>query len=150
LDPPGIENPASLMSNDPGLPKNFLASCLMLLLSECPAHGYDLVERLQPFGFDGSDPGGIYRGLRGLESRGSVASTWRPSAVGPARRVYELTAQGEAELRVRRRELAHAHELLSDFLERCPGAVAWEQRRPRGDDLQVPRMALHPPGTTGT
>jgi poly-beta-hydroxybutyrate-responsive repressor len=106
------------MPNDPALPKNFLTSCLLLLLRERPDHGYDLVERLAPFGFDGSDPGRVYRALRLLESRGHVRSAWRPSAVGPARRVYELTPTGEIELQLKGRELAHAHEDLVAFLGR--------------------------------
>jgi PadR family transcriptional regulator PadR len=106
------------MPNDPALPKNFLTSCLLLLIAERPDHGYDLVERLERFGFDGSDPGHVYRALRGLESRGLVRSAWRPSAVGPARRVYELTPQGEAELHLKARDLARADEILVGFLQR--------------------------------
>ena len=33
-----------------GLPKNFLRPCLLLLLSEGQAHGYDLLVRLADFG----------------------------------------------------------------------------------------------------
>ncbi|MCA1680840.1 MAG: helix-turn-helix transcriptional regulator, partial [Actinobacteria bacterium] len=48
----------------PALPKNFLRPCLLLLLREAPAHGYELLDRLRAFGFEGSDPGGLYRALR--------------------------------------------------------------------------------------
>ena len=54
----------------PALPKNFLRPCLLLLLREERAHGYDLLERIQSLGFDGSDPGGLYRALRALENDG--------------------------------------------------------------------------------
>src|SRR4028118_363495 len=46
------------------LPKNFLRPCLLLLLREHPAHGYDLLERLRPLGFNRDDPGRLYRALR--------------------------------------------------------------------------------------
>ena len=40
-----------------GLPRNFLRPCVLLLLREEPAHGYDLLERLRPLGFTRDDPG---------------------------------------------------------------------------------------------
>src|SRR3954466_16360208 len=76
------------------LPKNFLRPCLLLLLREHPAHGYELLERLRPLGFTRDDPGRLYRALRGLESEGVVDSAWEASASGPDRRIYELTRPG--------------------------------------------------------
>ena len=84
------------LSNEPALPKGFLQHCLLLLLGEHATHGYDLVERLRPFGFDGSDPGGTYRALRAMERRNLVKSSWEDSEAGPHRRVYELTDEGRA------------------------------------------------------
>ncbi len=55
------------------LPKNFLRPCLLLLLHESPAHGYELRERLRPLGFNRDDPGRLYRALRTLEEAGLVA-----------------------------------------------------------------------------
>ena len=51
----------------PTLPKSFLRPCVLLLLREEPAQGYDLIERLRPLGFYRPDPGGLYRTLRALE-----------------------------------------------------------------------------------
>ena len=64
---------------DPLLPKGFLRPCLLLLLREEPAHGYDLLERVQSLGIDGSDPGGLYRAaLAGEgEARALVLGTVR-------------------------------------------------------------------------
>nr|MBA3788699.1 helix-turn-helix transcriptional regulator [Actinomycetota bacterium] len=72
----------------PALPKSFLRPCLLLLLREQPAHGYELLERLRPLGFAGDDPGGLYRTLRALERDGLVHSAWEPSQSGPNRRIY--------------------------------------------------------------
>ena len=55
-----------------GLPKDFLRPCLLLLLREGDAHGYQLADSLEAFGFDHSDPGALYRALRRLESDGLV------------------------------------------------------------------------------
>jgi len=101
------------------LPKNFLRPCLLLLLHESPAHGYDLRERLRPLGFSRDDPGRLYRALRTLEAGGLVRSTWQPSTGGPDRRTYELTRAGEERLREAAAELQAMHTILDTFLCRC-------------------------------
>ena len=114
------------MPSEHGLPKNFLRPCLLLLLREQPAHGYDLLERLRPLGFAGDDPGGLYRALRGLEQDGHVRSSWQPSSTGPDRRIYDLTRSGMEELHRRAKELAHARETLGLFLSRYGEFVSLE------------------------
>jgi PadR family transcriptional regulator, regulatory protein PadR len=111
------------MANEAALPKHFLRRCLLLLLRERADYGYDLVERLAAFGFDGSDPGGVYRALRGMERDRLVRSAWRPSGAGPYRRVYELTFAGQRELARGATELAHCQEMLGTFIERYAGNV---------------------------
>ncbi|MEJ7781907.1 MAG: helix-turn-helix transcriptional regulator [Solirubrobacteraceae bacterium] len=108
----------------PALPKNFLRPCLLLLLREQQAHGYELLERLRPFGFEGSDPGGLYRSLRKLEGEGLVSSAWEPSSFGPARRIYEITRAGMEELHDRAKGLAEARRTLDTFLGRYEEFVA--------------------------
>ena len=108
----------------PTLPKNFLRPCLLLLLREQPAHGYELLERLRPFGFEGSDPGGLYRSLRKLEGEGLVRSAWEASSFGPARRIYEITRVGMEELHDRAKGLAEARGTLDTFLGRYEEFVA--------------------------
>jgi len=106
------------MSTEPALPRNFLRPCLLLLLREQPAHGYDLLERLRSLGFDRDDPGGLYRSLRSLERDGLVCSAWERSTSGPDRRTYELTRAGMEELHARTKALAEARETLDIFLSR--------------------------------
>jgi PadR family transcriptional regulator PadR len=107
------------MPTDPTtLPKNFLRPCLLLLLREQRAHGYELLERLRPLGFAGDDPGGLYRALRSLERDGLVRSAWEASSSGPDRRTYELTRHGMEELHRAVRALAAARDVLDVFLSR--------------------------------
>ena len=107
------------MSGDaPLLPKNFLRPCLLLLLREQPAHGYDLLERLRPLGLAGDDPGGLYRALRALEREGLVHSEWEPSTEGPQRRCYELTRAGHEQLHRLAKSVAAARTTLDLFLSR--------------------------------
>ena len=100
------------------LPKNFLRPCLLLLLLEQPAHGYDLLERLRPLGFDRDDPGRLYRALRALEQDRLVRSAWEPSENGPDRRIYELTRAGLEELHATAAAVGGTRELLDVFLSR--------------------------------
>src|SRR5262249_27765803 len=100
------------------LPKNFLRPCLLLLLRERPAHGYDLLEQLRAFGFTRDDPGRLYRALRGLEEDGLVRSAWEKSQSGPDRRIYELTREGGEALHEQVKLLALATQTLEGFLAR--------------------------------
>jgi PadR family transcriptional regulator PadR len=115
-------------SAPPLLPRNFLRACLLLLLREQPAHGYELLERLQPFGFDGSDPGGLYRTLRGLEEEGLVRSAWQASQAGPDRRIYDLTRAGMEALHLQAKALASGTEIMGDFISRYEEFVALKRK----------------------
>jgi PadR family transcriptional regulator PadR len=116
------------------LPKNFLRPCLLLLLHEAPAHGYELRERLRPLGFSRDDPGRLYRALRALENAQLVRSAWQSSSGGPDRRTYELTRAGEERLREAAEELQAMHGILDMFLCRCGDdpAVRGAPRQVRG------------------
>lgn len=105
-------------SPSPPLPKRFLRGCLLLLLREQPSHGYELLERLHPLGFDRDDPGTLYRTLRALERDGLVRSAWERSSEGPDRRIYELTRVGMEELHAQALALAGARRTLDVFLSR--------------------------------
>ena len=83
-----------------GLPRNYLRPCLLLLLAEGTAHGYELLDQVADLGLDRVDPGGLYRCLRAMDEEGLVRSSWEPSASGPARRTYELTDEGREWLHV--------------------------------------------------
>jgi PadR family transcriptional regulator PadR len=101
-------------------PRSFLRPCLLLLLREAPAHGYDLLERLGPFGwtFSASDPGRLYRTLRRLEEEGLVNSYWEPSPGGPSRRVYDITTAGLEELQGSAKALIETRRRIQVLLSR--------------------------------
>ena len=126
--------------NPPGaqiLPKNFLRPCLLLLLREHPAHGYDLLERLRPLGFNRDDPGRLYRALRALEKDKLVRSVWEKSSAGPDRRMYEITRTGMEELHDSVASLKATGEILELFISRYTDFVAprpQRKRSPAGHD----------------
>ena len=92
----------------------FLQSCLLVLLHREPGYGYSLMDGLKEFGFesDQMDISIIYRALRNLEADGLVSDTWDDNSLGPQRRVYTITVEGEEalakwieNLRQRRKEI---------------------------------------------
>lgn len=113
----------------PPLPRNFLRPCILLLLREEPAHGYELLQRLRQFGFTRDDPGRLYRALRAVEEEGFVHSAWENSSSGPDRRIYELTRAGVEELHRVSAGIVQAAEVLNAFLARYGEFVAIRGRR---------------------
>jgi len=116
------------------LPKNFLRPCLLLLLREQPAHGYDLLERLRRLGFERHDPGRLYRALRTLETDGLVRSAWESSDSGPDRRIYELTRPGMEALHDAAQSLVTTNVILNVFLSRYSEFVAIRPKRQRSPE----------------
>ena len=76
-------------------PKNWAVPVALVLLREEGSHGYDLMERLEEFGFEKVDAGTLYRTLRRMEKEGLCESEWETSGSGPARRTYSVTEAGE-------------------------------------------------------
>ncbi len=101
-----------------GLPRNYLRPCLLLLLAEGSAHGYELLEQVSRLGLERADAGGLYRTLRAMEQETLVRSWWEHSSAGPARRTYVLTAEGTDWLHAWAGALRETHRLLGDYLER--------------------------------
>lgn len=99
-------------------PRNFLRPCLLLLLKECPDHGYGLVERLKPMGVADGNPGAVYRTLRDLEKAGLTRSGWKASPAGPARRVYRLTQAGHEALESWASALSLTYQAVGEYLAR--------------------------------
>jgi len=79
-----------------------LQLCLLVLLHEGEGYGYSLSGKLAQFGFDEGaiDISVIYRALRGLEEQGLIRAEWDEKSLGPQRRVYSISQEGEAVLEV--------------------------------------------------
>lgn len=76
-------------------PNNWAEPIVLVLLREESLHGYELMERLEGFGFTAMNPGTLYRTLRRMEKEGLCESEWETSESGPARRMYSATNTGE-------------------------------------------------------
>jgi poly-beta-hydroxybutyrate-responsive repressor len=100
--------------------ERFGEPALLLLLSDGPTHGYELLERLPGLlGEDRVDVGNVYRALRALEDEGLVVSEWRADLPGPAKRTYTLTADGAALLAAWLDALEGLRAGLDGFLDRA-------------------------------
>ena len=90
-----------------------------MLLHCSEAHGYELLEGLEQFGFGQVpvDLSTVYRMLRGLEEREFVTSQWDTGNTGPARRVYQITEDGDRYLAWWVDDLRETDRVLRHFLE---------------------------------
>ena len=99
--------------------ERFVEPSLLLLLRERSLHGYELLDRLPELGVEGRvDIGNLYRLLRALEQEGLVASEWSDQLPGPAKRTYELTADGRRVLDTWAEALRRAQGTIGTFLQR--------------------------------
>jgi DNA-binding PadR family transcriptional regulator len=103
--------------------ERFVEPVVLLLLSERPMHGYELLERVPGLLRDERrlDLGNLYRLLRSLEEEGIVDSEWDSGLPGPAKRVYRLTDAGRALLAGWIGALRDARGVLDAFIARIRG-----------------------------
>lgn len=99
------------------MPKNFLASWLLLLLRNWSAHGYQLIQTLTAMGLGLVDPATVYRTLRQLEREGLIQSAWDSAESGPARRTYTLTDAGQEYLTLWSHQLEQYQTVLNRFFD---------------------------------
>jgi len=99
--------------------RRFVEPCLLMLLHCNEAHGYELLEGLKDFGFERNpvDSSTVYRILRALEKREFVTSRWDTGGAGPARRLYQITEEGDRYLAWWVEDLRETDRVLHHFLE---------------------------------
>lgn len=91
---------------------------LMLLLEKQRSHGYELASEVQTHALTDAaiEVAALYRTLRQLERNGCVQSEWDIDHGGPARRMYRLTAKGEAHLKEWTVVLQHMAGSMQQFV----------------------------------
>ena len=99
--------------------ERFLEPCLLLILHCGEAYGYELLDKLNEFGFEESpmDLSTVYRVLRHLEEQELVISRWDTEGGGPARRLYHITTPGDEFLAHWVDSLRETDRVLHHFLE---------------------------------
>ncbi|WHY68473.1 poly-beta-hydroxybutyrate-responsive repressor [Neobacillus sp. SuZ13] len=95
--------------------KNFVLPFILLLLSRVSLHGYELIQKLEAFGFKTLDQGNLYRLLRQLEKDELLSSEWDTNGSGPAKRKYSITNAGITYLKGYANQLESYQSLLDQF-----------------------------------
>jgi PadR family transcriptional regulator, regulatory protein PadR len=97
----------------------FVEPCLLFFLSQKDSYGYELMAKLDNFGFPKAnpDPAMVYRTLRYLEKEGFVVSKWDTKGAGPAKRNYSLTQKGIGLLHLWAESIAMRKQVLEKFLK---------------------------------
>lgn len=67
----------------------------MKIISTEETYGYEIVTKLQDFGFEDVKEGTIYPILVRLEKKGLISSVYKQSPLGPKRKYYFITSEGE-------------------------------------------------------
>ncbi len=100
--------------------QRFIVPSLLLLIKEKPGYGYELMERLGKFGFEENlpDPAAVYRALKKLEENNYVASHWDTDASGPAKKIYQVTPEGDEFLHAWAVRIKSNMKRLSRFLQK--------------------------------
>lgn len=73
--------------------KGILEGWILLVINDSEVYGYEISSRLASHGLDITE-GTIYPLLLRLKKEGLIDYVKRPSAVGPLRKYYHLTAKG--------------------------------------------------------
>ena len=97
--------------------RSFVQPRLLFLLAQKPAYGYELMEQLDEGEGTAIDPALLYRTLNRFQADGLESSTWNTEAPGPARRVYEITADGLEYLHAWAVDIRRTHQRLDRFLQ---------------------------------
>lgn len=95
-----------------------LPAFILLALTEGPLHGHAIRAELHArFADFKGDPGAIYRTLQALETAGEVTAHWDMGTRGPARKIYELTAEGWERLGFWEADIRQRLGFLQGFLD---------------------------------
>lgn len=81
--------------------KGTLEGCVLKILQKETTYSYEIVMRLNAFGFTDVKEGTIYPLMLRLEKKHMISSEFKPSPLGPSRKYFTLTESGR--------------ELLSEF-----------------------------------
>jgi DNA-binding PadR family transcriptional regulator len=100
------------------LTERLLEPVLLLFVYHKDSYGYELRAKCQHARI-APDASSVYRHLRVFERTGCVRSHWQTDSAGPARRIYELTADGYDRLRTHmehlRRDVALFQRIIAGY-----------------------------------
>jgi len=81
------------------LMRGTLEGCILKIISLEVTYGYEIMEKLTEYGFKDVKEGTIYPLLMRLEKKKLISSEFKASPLGPSRKYYTITDNGEETLR---------------------------------------------------
>lgn len=75
--------------------KGLLEGCILKIISEGETYGYEITSRLKKSGFTDLNEGSVYPVLIRLKKKKLVDSQMKKSSLGPRRKYFRMTSQGE-------------------------------------------------------
>jgi len=106
-----------MMYDKSQLMRGTLEGCILSILSKEVAYGYEIVIKLQEFGFESVREGSIYPLLLRLEKKGFVSSEYHASPFGPARKYYCLSESGMELLEEFKKSWSEISSVVNQILE---------------------------------
>jgi PadR family transcriptional regulator PadR len=103
--------------------RGVLDLCLLAVMRDGPAYGYEMTKRLRAQGLSIVGEGSIYPLLGRLERDGLVETRRAASNGGPPRKYYSLSPAGEYALEAGKREWQMARDAVDGALDLVPSEV---------------------------
>lgn len=75
--------------------KGILEGCILKIIGSSETYGYEIVTKLQEYDFIDIKEGTLYPLLLRLEKKGLIQGIFKESPLGPKRKYYHLTADGQ-------------------------------------------------------
>ncbi len=86
------------MENITEMLKGVLDGCILQIISREEIYGYEITKRLNELGFTDVVDGTVYTILLRLEKNGLISSVKKKSDIGPPRKFFSLTEDGQLRL----------------------------------------------------
>lgn len=84
---------------DTQLMKGILEGCVLAVISRGETYGYEILQSLSTYGFQNLGEGTMYPVLTRLEKKEYISCRRAKSPLGPIRKYYSITEEGEEYLR---------------------------------------------------
>ena len=105
--------------------KGTLEGCILGVIGQKETYGYEIAQKLEGYRFGRIAEGTIYPLLLRLEKGGRIQAVYRPSAAGPKRKYYSLTAQGQADWEIFQRQYRELTQAVAHLLrDAAPGEAS--------------------------
>jgi PadR family transcriptional regulator PadR len=104
------------MNNDTQMMKGILEGCILKIISKEELYGYKTVERLNEIGFDVNEAT-VYPILTRLENKGHLKVEKRPSPLGPMRKYYFVTQEGQSILQEFHETWIRMMKMVNELME---------------------------------